>query len=310
MDALVTYQQNTFTAESQNPKTGNSNAENQSINTQQTNASTQNNSEKKYTPQQIRNWRQKQEAKMFMDSTNTVVPRTAPGVTETITETPSIVLPVRKISSFSTDWLTVLIFFAFVLFATVRYAYGKYMEHLFLSLFNYATSVRMFQERNYPVFHGAFRLEAIFYLTFSIFVFQTINALKWQNTQFNPVYFLMVLGVVLVYFFSKKLIYLLLGSLFEAHSETREYLFNIDNFNRSLGLILLIIVVSISYTPFKNPVFIVYVGIFIIAVFNLLLLKRGISILLKKQFSIFYLFLYLCTLEFLPLLLIYKVVVE
>jgi hypothetical protein len=73
--------------------------------------------------------------------------------------------------------------------------------------------------------------------------------------------------------------------------------------------VLFPVVALINYYPSKNPVFIVYIGIFIVAVSYAFLLQRGIYILLKKQFSIFYLFLYLCTLEFVPLFLIYKEVV-
>ncbi|MDX8341623.1 DUF4271 domain-containing protein [Draconibacterium sp. IB214405] len=232
--------------------------------------------------------------------------------TEVISELmvkPSIILPNRERQYPGTDWLTVLIFAGIALFASIRYGYAKYIHHLFLSLFNYATSVRMLNDKSYPVFHAAYRLEIIFYLALSIFVYQGLNLIKWESARVNPTYFGFVLGGVLVYFFGKKLIYLTLGLLFETQNETREYLFNMDNFNRSLSLILLPIVILVAFAPFKTPVFITVSGLIIFLIFNLLLLKRGVFILLKKQFSLFYLFLYLCTLEILPLLLIYKVVV-
>jgi ABC-type multidrug transport system permease subunit len=108
----------------------------------------------------------------------------------------------------------------------------------------------------------------------------------------------------------KKLAYQALGSIFIDSSDTREFLFNMDNFNRGTGIILLPIVALIAYFPYENPVIAVFSGVFTTLVFYIMLLKRGVSILLKKQFPIFYLFLYLCTLEFLPLLLIYKIVVN
>jgi hypothetical protein len=82
-----------------------------------------------------------------------------------------------------------------------------------------------------------------------------------------------------------------------------------DNFNRIAGLILITIISFIAFYHWENRVFPVIVGLFIVAIFYLFLLQRGIKILLKKQLSIFYLFLYLCTLEILPMLLIYKIVV-
>ncbi|MCY1721239.1 DUF4271 domain-containing protein [Prolixibacteraceae bacterium Z1-6] len=267
-------------------------------------------SEKKtYTPDQIRNWRILQENKLLINNSKYITPLTDVNFIQSEKPDPGFVLPIRLRNTTGTDWLTLLIFFGIVLFASIRVAYAKYMGHLFLSLFNYSTSVRMLQEKNYPVFHGAFRLEAIFYISLSIFVFQILHLLKWENAVPSPSYFFMILGIVLLYFYVKKLMYLMLGSLFEARNETREYLFNMDNFNRSTGLLLLPIVILISFAPTKTPVFIVFAGIAILISSNLILLQRGIFILLKKQFSIFYLFLYLCTLEFLPLLLIYKVVV-
>lgn len=220
-----------------------------------------------------------------------------------------IVLPVHKKQNTETDWLVVILFVALSLFATIRYSYIKYIGHLFLSLINYPTSVRMLQENNYPASHGAYRLDAVFYLTFSIFVFQAFNILNLAHSAKGITYFAFVLAGVLLYFFGKKLVYLTVGSLFETQAETSEYLFNVDNFNRALGLVLLPLVALVSFSPWNNPLLIVLAGLIIVIAFNLVLLQRGVIILLRKQFSIFYLFLYLCTLEILPLLLIYKVVV-
>jgi len=266
--------------------------------------------QKTYTTAQIRNWRLQQENKLLIDSSKYIAPLNGEQLSSSAEISPEFILPKHIQNNNSTDWLTIVIFLGILLFASVRFAYAKYMEHLFLSLFNYSTSVRLLQEKNYPIFHGAIRLEIIFYITLSVFIFQTINVFKWENTITNPSYYFLILGGVLLYFFGKKLTYLMFGSLFEANSETREYLFNMDNYNRSLGLLLLPIVILVSFAPVRTPMFIVFAGIAIFFILNLILLQRGIFILLKKQFSIFYLFLYLCTLEFLPLLLIYKVVVE
>ncbi len=265
---------------------------------------------KKYTAAQIRNWQIQQERKLLVDSSRFISPRPVTEISYSIPETPGIILPVKQLRETHTDWLTVLIFLCLIVFASMRYTYQKYMSHLFLSLFNYSTAARLLEEKKYPVLHGAYRLDIIFYITFSIFIFQLLNLIRWENAFTNPAYFFMILGFVLLYFLIKKLVYLTLGIVFETTSETREFLFNMDNINRMLGLILLPVVILISFAPVSNPVFIVFLGLTLAVIFNLLLLQRGINILLKKQFSIFYLFLYLCTLEFLPLLLIYKVVVE
>ncbi len=208
------------------------------------------------------------------------------------------------------DWLTIILFLAFILLASVRAGYSKYISTLFHSLINYSTSFRMFREKNYTILHGAFRLEVLYYIIFSIFVFQVIVMASSGNELFRFSIYAQTLGAVIVYFVCKKLAYQALGSIFIGASDTGEFLFNMDNFNRGTGIILFPIVALIAYDPLGNPLFAVFAGVFAVVVFYLMLLKRGISILLKKQFPIFYLFLYLCTLELLPLLLIYKIVVD
>lgn len=209
----------------------------------------------------------------------------------------------------ATDWLTIVMFLSLVLLASVRTAYTKYIGTLFHSLINYNTSFRMFREKNYSFIHGAFRLEVLFYIVFSIFIFQII-VLSTGNALFSWKVYGQTLGIMVVYFLGKKLAYQAFGSIFIGASETSEFLFNMDNFNRGTGIVLFPIVAMIAYFPYENPLVAVVTGVFTVVVFYVMLLKRGISILLKKQFPIFYLFLYLCTLEILPLLLIYKLVVD
>ena len=266
---------------------------------------------KTYTPQQIRHWRWLREQKMLIDSSRYIKPRATTELTTTqIQQLPQMVLPMRERKPYSTDWITVVLFVTIILFATIRYSYFKYIANLFISLFNYATSVRMWNEKNYPASHGAYRLDAIFIITLSLFIFQALSLFKWKQSPQGLLTYFIILGCVGAYYFGKKLCYKIIGSLFQNQAETSEYLFNLDNFNRITGILLLPITILIAFAPFENPSFILFFGLFIFLSFNIVLLKRGMLILLKKHFSIFYLFLYLCTLEFLPLLLIYKVVVE
>ena len=217
---------------------------------------------------------------------------------------------IREKSYPTSDWLTIIMFLAFVLLASVRASYTKYIGTLFHSLINYTTSFRMFREKNYSFIHGAIRLEVLFYIIISIFVFQIIILSSSGFALFTLKVYGQTLGALVVYYLVKKLAYQAFGSIFIGASETKEFLFNMDNFNRGTGIVLFPIVALIAYYPAENPLIAVVSGVFTVVVFYAMLLKRGISILLKKQFPIFYLFLYLCTLEILPLLLIYKLVVD
>ncbi|MFW5830825.1 MAG: DUF4271 domain-containing protein [Prolixibacteraceae bacterium] len=220
-----------------------------------------------------------------------------------------LALPNREVHRQNADWLTILLIVILVLFASVRTTYSKYLNSLFQSIFNYSTSQRMFQEKNYSFLHAAFRLEIYFYLTFAIFLYQVFNFVNVGIQYRNISLFFFSLGLVLVYFIGKKAIYKLIGFVVEGTYETSEYLFNLDNINRVMGVTLFPIIALVAFYPFENRMLPLIVGVISVVFLYFLLLFRGFKILLRKQFSIFYLFLYFCTLEFLPLVLLYKIVV-
>ncbi len=222
---------------------------------------------------------------------------------------PELTLPNYQKTSVNSDWMTIVLFGMLLIFATIRYSYVNYIKQLFTSLVNYPTSMRLWQESNYPASHAAYRLDIIFYIIFSVFVFQAFSILGSADSVNSLLYFLFSLGGVMIYFLGKRFLYQTIGALFETRNETGEYLFNMSNYNRTLGIVLIPLVALVSFSPVSNSKILVFTGLTIIIAFQLLLLQRGVIILLRKQFSILYLFLYLCTLEFLPLLLIYKVVV-
>ena len=262
------------------------------------------------TKAQIRYSRWQQEQKLVIGNSRYLNMNDEVGLAYTEkAEDKNLALPNYKIQTENTDWLTILLIAILVLFATIRVNYSNYMSNLFRSIFNNSTSTRMFQEKNISVANGAFRLEVFFYFTFSVFIFHLFRYFELDLPFKNVGLFIFSLGLVLVYFLGKKLVYRSLGIISEGVEETSEYLFNMDNINRIMGLVLFPIVLLITFYPGNDAAIPVFMGIATTITLYLLLLYRGIIILLNKQFSIYYLFLYFCTLEFLPLVLLYKIVV-
>jgi len=218
-------------------------------------------------------------------------------------------LPQRPINTNSSDWLTLILLVALALFASVRTRWNKYMVNLFQSTLNYSTALRMFQEKNNSHFYGAFQLDVIFYVVISVFAFQVLSYFRIDLSYQNFFLFLFCLVFLIAFFLVKNAIYRFMGILIRKKSETGEYLFNANNFKRVAGLVLLPLVAVIAFFPYEKENIPVTSGMFIVLLLYSLLVFRGFMILLRKQFSIFYLFLYFCTLEFLPLVLLYKILV-
>lgn len=218
-------------------------------------------------------------------------------------------LPQRPITGNNYDWIILLLLVALALFASVRTKWNKYMVNLFQSTLNYSTALRMYQEKNSSHFYGAFQLDVIFYLVFSAFTVQVLNYFRIDFPYQNFFLFLFCLVAIIAFFSVKNTIYRFMGFLTGKKNETGEYLFNTNNFKRVAGLILLPLVAVIAFYPYGKENIPVTTGIFVVLILYSLLVFRGFIILLRKQFSIFYLFLYFCTLEFLPLVLLYKILV-
>ncbi|MBN1820946.1 MAG: DUF4271 domain-containing protein [Prolixibacteraceae bacterium] len=243
------------------------------------------------------------------DSSSIIKPQTEVSIS-TLQPEPvgEIILPERKLNNTNLDWITIILLTNLIIFASIRKPFANYLSHLFKSTFNYPTSTRMFRERSYSLVDGAFRLDIYFYFIFSLFVYQAFIYLKVDLPVQSFSLFLYCIAGVLGYFVFKRLVYLMIGFVNKGQEETIEYLFNLNNYNRVLGLLLTPIVVIIAFSPIFNSNFFVIIGLILVIFFYGMSLQRGVLILLKKQFSIFYLFLYLCSLEILPLLLIFKMV--
>ena len=218
-----------------------------------------------------------------------------------------VVFPGKKVIRNNPDWLIGVLVLMFLLFATVKLIFNKYLSQLVQSTINYSTFTRTFRERYFNLFHASFRLDVIFNMILALFSYQFISLYKINFGLSKSYYvYLACLGIVIGYFTAKRILYYIIGILTESKHEVQEYLFSITVFNRVLGLFLLPISATIAFIPLSQIEPMLFAGLGIIIIFYLMSLIRGAKIFLKKQFSISYLILYLCTLEFLPLLLIYN----
>lgn len=226
------------------------------------------------------------------------------------TETTGFAFPEYAVKHTNYDWFVFLIFAALLLFALVKTLWNKYLINLFRSVINHSASVRVFDGMNTSDMQGAFFLDLQFYMIFSAFTYQVLAFFIPELPVYSFTLYLLLVALVLAMFVLKKLTYSFLGFVTEKISETKEYLFNMKNFRRVAGVVLLPFVTLIAFNPFSGTEILVFGGMAVALIIYFLLIIRVFVILMNKQFPKFYLFLYFCTLEVLPLVLLYKVLVE
>ncbi len=219
-----------------------------------------------------------------------------------------IVLPSKAVTPYYSDWLTVSLFLSMILFSLIHHFNGKYLNTLFKSIISYPAAARLYREQNISQKTGSLVMEFFYLFVFSLFAYQVV---KFQSTAlpYSGFYlFLFCTGAVFLYFLLKNSLYSLVGFISETQPQTHEYLFNLRNYNKVLAVLLLPMICLIAWAPVYSPAAFMVTGLGLALLMYAMTLQRGILILLKNQFSVFYLFLYLCTLEILPLLLFIKVI--
>lgn len=205
-----------------------------------------------------------------------------------------------------TDWMVGIIILSCVLFAWSRMIYGKYISMLMQSAVNFFAARRVYEETNVVRIKVFALLNILFFINMGVFATQASNLLHidfFGLTGFTQ--FIVWCGAFFAFYLIRTIILKLLDFIFDTH-KFGAYNFNIYVYNKVYGLLLLPFIAAIPFVPGHISEKLVWAGLLLFALFYAFTLLRGLRICIKNRVSIFYLFFYLCALEILPLLTIYK----
>ncbi|MDT8400544.1 MAG: DUF4271 domain-containing protein [Bacteroidales bacterium] len=96
------------------------------------------------------------------------------------------------------------------------------------------------------------------------------------------------------------------GTLSRSVDTFREYLFNVSLNYKLIGILLMILNFFISYLVSVPDKYIIFLSFFTIAIILIFRIIRIVYIFLVRRLSLFYMILYLCTLEFFPALILIR----
>lgn len=190
--------------------------------------------------------------------------------------------------------------------AYIRYTNSGFIRKTLIAVINYNTIQQIQKSEINKKSVTNFLLSLNLYISaivFSVFLLSNFDLIP------EHINHLLMFGIIFLVFF--LLIYINAGINFLS-----AYIFNVKEiaiaFHRNnkisfyaMGIILFIINILISFSSIKNIA--LYSGIFIVALFYLLRIFRFIKINLSKHMNSLYLFLYLCTVEILPIIYIIKI---
>jgi len=202
-------------------------------------------------------------------------------------------------------WVSSILVLCFILLAWGRLFYRRRLEMIFRAVFakNFANQLiregNLFNERIGPV------LFFIYLVVMAMIVFQALPIYDVEIPMPPPLIFLSLMGFFLGLWALKAVVVKLLSLLFNTNENSRELLANMNVYNLFAGIVLLPLVSCMAFA--HTDIFFYISLVIIIIIYTLRIIRElfiGITLI---KFSVFHLFLYLCTLEILPLIVLAKI---
>lgn len=213
--------------------------------------------------------------------------------------------PIQRITQ-EYDWLTILLLVCVAILAWIRFYYTRRLRQLFRAVYARHHVNQLVRDGNLSSERISFGLGLILVTGASTLLFKltggNLNELLGIK---SPFFAFMVIAAALSLLWMLKLRVIKgLGSLFRTRQAADEYLLTNVLFNITAGLTAFPFIIAWHFSQLQVLLYLI-LAIFLIAAAMRML--RNISIGLSVQsFSVVYLFLYLCTLEILPFLFVYK----
>lgn len=209
------------------------------------------------------------------------------------------------------NWMVVIILASLFLVAILRVFYQKKFT-LFVNAFvSKRFSNQIIREENALTQSTSVMLTIVFFISISLFFYlvtqhfhQSLSG--YDGFQKFSVIFLFCIG----FYFLKLLANKAGGYIFKVNKETDEYIFNQFIVLQILGLLLIICCILLKYSVNINKEIIIYFGFGTLILGFIVRMIKSFGIANMNSYSPVYIFLYLCTLEILPLLIIVKLIVR
>jgi hypothetical protein len=216
-------------------------------------------------------------------------------------------LPPSRSHDLRPDWLLGIIIGSLVLIAWLKLFYHKFLNQMMQSVSNYQLSVKMLRDQNIFSKRVAIALNLNFVFIGGASIYLIFGYFNLRPFQVNDIFsYLCYSGCLMLLLIARHVVLHITGHLFDNHFVFREYLHQIFLIYKNMGIYLIILVIGLAYIREELRIYFIYLGIILAFSAYFLRLFKGVRILMNKDVLIFYLILYLCTLEILPFLILYR----
>jgi hypothetical protein len=208
------------------------------------------------------------------------------------------------------DWILAILVLCFILLAWVQVFYHKRIQQIFRAPFSKRFINQLTRDGNLFRERISIALGIVYLLTFSLFLYEfNERILGYGFPGISGITLFGILVIInLVMTTAKVALVQLLGAIFKTRTTTANYLLNLLIFGLLSGPILLTFLVFSIYLTSITLLYSCMLVWLLILVFRFV---RGFFIgMALTKFSYLFLFVYLCSLEILPLLVLIKILLN
>jgi hypothetical protein len=207
------------------------------------------------------------------------------------------------------NWIALLIVAIMLLLGVLRVFYQKKFTLFLSASVSKRFSNQLIREENALTQGTSVMLTIIFFLAVSLFFYLSLDDLNIKMGVVNDIQqFIIILTACIGFYFLKIFLHKLSGYIFKVYKETDEYIFNQFIVIQVSGLLLVLWCVLMSYCSDINKQYVVFIGFSTLLLSFIVRMIKSLGISNMGSYSPVYIFLYLCSLEILPLIIIIKLV--
>lgn len=205
------------------------------------------------------------------------------------------------------DWMIGLLALVVLLGGLIRMNWYRYLKEVFLSLLYPAFSEKI-EGNNASNALPAFLMTVLFYASSSIFIYQSLYLFEKPLAGMDgPIQLPLITALLIVLLTAKSLVYHLVALIFDVRQATRRYLTYAGVATKAFGVLLLPLIVLLPFIDEALQIYLIKGGIGLFSALYLLQISHSIRTNFRSLISGYYIILYLCSLEILPLALLFKV---
>lgn len=210
----------------------------------------------------------------------------------------------------NTDVIFYILVFILLFLGLIKTSFPRYFDSIFTLSFQATFRQTQTREQMAQNFFPAFMLNILFILCGGLFITLFAKSNQWSELPLWEL-FVYATSILLVIYLIKYMVISFTGWVFNAKEAAAEYRFVVFLINKLMGIIMIPLLFLIAYADVKTSGIAVTIVICLV-VFSLIIRYLVSLARIRKNLSItaFHFFIYLCAVEIMPLLVIYKVLFQ